>query len=104
MKPVRVEPEADDELAAAASWYDAQRPGLGVEFMAAVAEAIERVQRMPAVHALVPGAPEDLPARQAHVGRYPYKVVFFDLPEVVHVIAFAHDRQRPLYWLRRAGG
>jgi len=29
LKPVRVEPEADEELTAAVSWYEARRPGLG---------------------------------------------------------------------------
>ena len=102
MKSLRVEPEADDELASAVDWYEDQRPGLGADFYAAVVEAVERVQTAPEAHPFVPGAPADLPARQAHVRRFPYKVVYFDLPEVVHVLAFAHDRRRPFYWQRRA--
>lgn len=56
------------------------------------------MRRHPASHPLVEGAPSDLPARQAFVLRFPYKVVYFDLPDLIHVMAFAHDRRQPFYW------
>jgi hypothetical protein len=43
MKPVRVDPEAADELAAAAEWYDAQRAGLGGELLDAIDDAVARL-------------------------------------------------------------
>ena len=101
MKPLRVEPEAEDELSGAVAWYDEQRPGLGAEFFAAVMKTVEDVQSTPAAYPLVQRAPADLPARRAPVRRFPYMVVYFDLPEAVHVVAFAHDRQRPFYWRGR---
>jgi hypothetical protein len=36
MKPVRVEPEAKEELAAAAAWYETRREGLGHELIVEV--------------------------------------------------------------------
>lgn len=55
MKPVRVEPEAKQELAAAAAWYE----------------------------------------------RFPYSIAFIELPTVVRVLAVAHERRRPGYWVGR---
>ena len=100
-KPVKVEPEADEELAAAVAWYDAQRSGLGAEFWAALREALDRVQSSPDAYALLDGVPADFPARAASVHKFPYKIVYFDLPEVVHVLAFAHSKRAPLYWRDR---
>jgi toxin ParE1/3/4 len=100
-KPVRVEPEADDELAAAVDWYESQRAGLGSELWFAIRRTLQQVQEMPAAFALVPGAPDDLPARAAFVRKFPYKIVYFDLPEVIHVLAFAHLRREPRYWQAR---
>lgn len=102
MKALRVEPEADEELASAVDWYEAQRAGLGAELMAAIVETVAKVQETPEAYPYVPGAPADLPARQAHVSRFPYRVVYFDLPELVHVLAFSHVRRRPFYWRHRA--
>ena len=42
-----LEPEAGEELLAAATWYDDQRPGLGDEFLSAVDEVLERVAAAP---------------------------------------------------------
>lgn len=38
-----LEPEAGEELLAAAAWYDDQRPGLGDEFLSSIDEVLERV-------------------------------------------------------------
>jgi hypothetical protein len=40
-----LEPEAGEELLAAASWYDDQRPGLGDEFLSAIDEVLESADR-----------------------------------------------------------
>ncbi len=101
MKPVRVEPEADHELAEAFDYYEEERKGLGAEFWAAIRETLDQVQKSPDSYALLYGVPKDLPARAAFVDRFPYKIVYFDLPEVVHVLAFAHMKREPLYWQDR---
>ena len=36
MRVLRVPPEAEEELAEAAEWYEAKRPGLGIELVAIV--------------------------------------------------------------------
>ena len=40
-KPIRTEPEADEELLEATRWYEQRRPGLGLEFLGAIGAAVE---------------------------------------------------------------
>jgi hypothetical protein len=47
VKPIRVEPEAKQELAAAAAWYEERREGLGLELMAEVDAVFEAIARRP---------------------------------------------------------
>jgi toxin ParE1/3/4 len=100
-KPVRAEPEADEELRAAARWYERRRPGLGREFLAAIGAAVELVQRHPAGGSRVPKVKRTFPVRRLILRRFPYAVVFLELEAEIRILAFAHHRRRPGYWLRR---
>jgi toxin ParE1/3/4 len=85
------------EFEAAVLWYDAQRPGLGAEFEAEVAAAIQSAADHPE---RFPRTLRNL--RCARVRRFPYSVFF--LPEVdrVVVIAVFHARRSPVAWHTRA--
>jgi C4-dicarboxylate-specific signal transduction histidine kinase len=48
VKPIRVEPEAKQELAAAAAWYERRREGLGRELMVEIDAVLAAVARSPA--------------------------------------------------------
>ena len=94
-------PEAAAELNAAADWYEARRPGLGLELVNAVDHihaAIETGARgvTSSSRTLGTGA-ENLP-----VARFPYWVVFILRGENAVVVAYAHEKRRPGYWRRRA--
>ncbi len=100
-RPVRLEAEAEDELDASAAWYERQRPGLGQDFIDEVAAALTRVGEAPQTFNLIPGVPQALGIRRAGVHRFPYAVLFFEQPDVVRVLAVAHQRRRPGYWRAR---
>jgi plasmid stabilization system protein ParE len=101
-KPLVTEPEARQELEDAAWWYEQQRPDLGGRFLNAVAATLDRIVRFPKAGAPVPYAPPELGARRAPVKRFPYHVVYLETPQAIHILAFAHDRRRPGYWLGRS--
>jgi plasmid stabilization system protein ParE len=101
IKPVRAEPEADEELRAAARWYERKRPGLGRDFLAAIGAAIELIQRHPAGGSRVPSVKRTLPVRRLILRRFPHAVIFLELDAEIRILAFAHHRRRPGYWLRR---
>lgn len=100
-KPLRVDREAEEELAEAVTWYEENKPGLGREFLDAIEEAQLDLSEGPALCSLAPGIPKELVVRRILVRRFPYAVVFLELPEEIRVLAFAHARRRPGYWRDR---
>jgi len=99
-KPLVIGAEAEAELADACEWFDAHRPGLGRDLLAAVEEALTRIERRPQTGSVVPGA-SDASVRQIWIRRFKYHVVFTELPDRVQVLAIAHERRRPRYWAGR---
>ena len=102
-KPIRIDSEAENELTAACEWYEQQCAGLGDELLQAIHETIARVADYPGSGALYPQMPEELGVRRVLVRRFPYTVVYLDLPDEIRILAFAHTRRRPGYW-REPGG
>jgi toxin ParE1/3/4 len=93
-----LEPEAAEELLAAATWYDDQRAGLGDEFLSAIDEVLERVAVAPLSY---PRDRFDERARRGLVARFPYSVVFVVHGDEVRVVAFVHAKRLPGYWTKR---
>ena len=99
---IRIESAAREELAAAVQWYEEHRPGLGAELLDSVHDAINRLLEAPGIALRVPGCPADLPARRVLVTRFPYAVVFMKSGEELRVIAVAHHKRKPGYWVPRS--
>jgi hypothetical protein len=101
MKPLRMEPEASTELAEAAVRYEGRREGLGAEFLEAVDAALDFITRFTQAGSLVPLVPKDLPVRRVPVRRFPFHIVYLEVSDAIRILAFAHDRRQPGYWLSR---
>ena len=106
-KPVNFDRDARAELDAAIGWYDDEREGLGDELLGDVLETALLVGEAPDARPeardagpLPAGAPV---VREALLRRFPYRLVYFELAELVIVLAVAHKRQRPGYWRGRLG-
>ncbi len=100
-KLVHFEGEAEEELKAAVDWYETQRPGLGLELLAAVQETIESLEGGSLPFGLDPRYEASLEVRRCPVQRFPYAVVFVDRPEEIRVLAISHGKRRPGYWRGR---
>jgi len=91
-----VRKRAKADVANAFDWYEAHRPGLGVEFadpLATVYAAVEaQPQRFPIIF-------DDI--RMALLRRFPYVVYFVVLPKHTSVIAVMHGHRRPKAWQQR---
>ena len=99
MKRLLLVSAARRELHRAARRYEASRPGLGGEFLAAVGDLLHRVAREAGTF---PRWREDRPYRKAvMVRRFPFVVFFQEYDAEVRVFAIAHGKRRPGYWLRR---
>jgi plasmid stabilization system protein ParE len=97
---IRISDEADAEMAEAARWYETHRTGLGVEFVDAVDTAVAKVAELPRMGSPVPGV-SDPATRRRPVRRFPYHVVYVELADRLQILAIAHDRRRPGYWMGR---
>lgn len=93
-------PEASAELNAAAQWYEEKKIGLGQEFLNETAEAFSRIVAAAESFALWPGA-KRLTVRRMVLRRFPYAVAFERYPQHILVLAVAHSKRRPLYWISR---
>jgi toxin ParE1/3/4 len=100
-KPVRVDPEAEEEIAAGIDWYERKRPGLGTEFLDEIDTAIRSLGDPGPECGPVRGVPPELSIKRKLVERFPYLIIFVELDTAVRVIAVAHGARRPGYWRRR---
>jgi len=101
---VRVElhPEARAEVRAAALWYDERRPGLGDQFVERVNEVLQRLEEAPASYPVWSGTEAGpVATHKAVLDQFPYLVAFEVHPASVLVLAVAHAKRQPLYWLAR---
>ena len=102
---VELHPEALAEVRAAAIWYDERQPGLGDRFVSEVAEALARIAEAPAAYSIwVDSGAVRVAVRKASVAGFPYLIAFEILDNSVFVLAVAHGKRRPLYWVPRSRG
>jgi len=88
-------------MAEAARWYETHRAGLGTEFLDAVDRAVTRIPEAPQLGSMVPGIKAEA-IRRRPVRRFPYHVIYVELPDRLQILAVAHDRRRPGYWVGRS--
>jgi toxin ParE1/3/4 len=99
--PARFDDEAEEELQAAAAWYERERPGFGLALLDGVADAVYRLRETPTAFPLSPDVPRELCVRRVLVRRFPYAVVFMELEHEIRILAVARERRRPGYWRDR---
>jgi toxin ParE1/3/4 len=87
---------AEADIADAYRWYEAQRPGLGQEFLEAVESAFERIAEQPLRY-----APVHRETRRTFLRRFPYVVFHVLRDDCVNVLAVLHQRRSPRLVRRR---
>ena len=101
MKPIRLDDDAADELAAACAWYEERMTGLGESLAVAVDTRLVRIEQPPGRSPPAPGIPARLGVRRALLLGFPFAVFFIELETEIRVVAIAHLRRRPGYWRKR---
>ncbi len=87
---------AQTEFDDAAAWYDAQRVGLGAEFVAEVQQVLDTISDQPNRFAVATGD-----VREAPVRRFPYYVYYRVKSCWVVIIAVFHSSRDPAVWQGR---
>jgi toxin ParE1/3/4 len=98
---LRIHRLAEDELTAAALWYEAKQAGLGVSLLDLIDNMVDRIcsGRLPSSPA--PGVATEKGARRVLLRRFPYSIVFYESKNKIVIVAFAHSSRRPGYWRSR---
>jgi toxin ParE1/3/4 len=96
MNPLRFHPEAEAELDEAVAFYESRLSGLGVDLRKEVEFAARRIREAP-----LRWSPYDAGTRRFPVRRFPYLVIYLELPSHLWVVAVAHHNRRPGYWRNR---
>lgn len=94
--PVILRPAAQAEFDGAAAWYEKQKPGLGLDFVAEVQAVIDAIAGQPSRYPAVSGD-----VREAAVNRFPYCVYYRVRSGRVIVIAVFHSSRDPGVWQSR---
>lgn len=90
--------EAAEELAAAATWYEAEEPGLGVDLLNEAQRAVTVIGENPTAWPVVNRKRN---VRKFLLARFPYAVYYVPRSDEILVLAFAHGSRRPGYWRHR---
>jgi plasmid stabilization system protein ParE len=93
--PVRLHPRAEAEARAAYRWYAERNELVAEAFYVELDAAISRIAETPHRWPRILGR-----FRRFLLGRFPFSLIYIEQPDCIEVIAIAHHRRRPRYWLR----
>lgn len=79
----------------AARYYENEAPGVGMAFVAAVHKTIAEIADFPLAVPLIRNV------RQKILRHFPYNIIYSVEPEMIVIVAVAHQRRRPNYWQSR---
>lgn len=96
MKRITFLSVADIELAEAAQYYEKEQHDLGRQFLDAVREASNAMQRQPETWPYYAK-----PIRACRVQSFPYRLLYRELVDRIQIVAVMHLSRRPGYWKDR---
>jgi plasmid stabilization system protein ParE len=96
MKPVVLHCEADVEFTAATKRYACARPELARDFLRAFRTAKDAIGAQPDRFSFL-----ENPVRRVRISGFPYRIVYEELDDCVHILAIMHDRRESGYWKSR---
>jgi toxin ParE1/3/4 len=89
-------PEAEEELEAAALWYEERQPSLGDDFLSQFEQTLGRIVSEPERWREIRGD-----NRKLNFERFPYAIVYSIREDVLYLKAVMHLHRRPFYWKHR---
>ena len=101
MKDFRVEAIAQTEFEEAAVWYERQRSGLGLEFIAEVDCVLVRIAHADRFTTAPIATMRGGVIRREFVDRFPYHVIFVETEALRRVIMIRRGSSAPARWRSR---
>ena len=100
MKKYRFEAESvvEFDVEAAFEWYEAEEPGLGLQFLQQLRSAYQRIQEHPDSYQELRSGIRRVLTRQ-----FPYAVFFSIEDDTIVILAVLHTARDPDEWQKRIG-
>jgi toxin ParE1/3/4 len=96
---VIIQPEAEEDLVNAFSWYEDKRSGLGYDFLLHIEAGLNFIEKSPEIHSVGHKG-----TRMHLVKRFPYKSLYLLENETVRVLAVFHGKRDPDRIKKRING
>ena len=96
MNRIEIRPQAEQEIADAADWYEQRSPGLGAAFIHAVDTALTTISEQPLAF-----SPVGRGARKFVIHRYPFAIIYRATGGSIVVYSCFHGRRNPRRWRER---
>jgi plasmid stabilization system protein ParE len=89
-------PEAHEEMIEQARYYEAKSKELGSDFLAAVEETTNRIEKSPKA-----GSIDRANIRKRLVSGFPFTILYEIQTDRIYIAAVMHQHRRPGYWRKR---
>jgi len=96
VKPLRIHPAAWREINLAHVWYENESPQSADRFFEELFPAIDRIPSWPNLPPLYMHG-----TRRIILSRFPFSIIYRELPVKIEVIAVAHAKRQSGYWKSR---
>jgi plasmid stabilization system protein ParE len=96
MFPIELQAGAHKDFDESFDWYADRSPGTALRFTDAVNAALDEIARDPERFASI-----DERHRERLVKRFPFRVIYRAVEERIIVVAIAHAKRNPNYWITR---
>ncbi len=90
-------PTAEEEHLDTVAYYESKRPGLGATYLVEFENILEDICDNP--HRYPIELKPDIQRRRME--KFPFTVLFRSVSGSIQILAVAHNRKRPIYWLGR---
>ena len=88
--------DADEEMKAAAVYYEERVTGLGSDFLDEIEHGLNRIRQFPLLSSIYEGE-----YHRYLLKRFPYGLIYRIETEKIFIIAVAHLHRKPGYWRGR---
>ena len=91
-------PEAEAEHLETVAYYETRRSGLGSHYLAAFEQALNAVRTDTPRFRIV----QEPDIRRAPLVRFPLSIIYRKTSGRIEILAVAHHKRRPAYWIARS--
>jgi len=91
------DPEAREEFLSAVQYYEECQAGLGLRFRDIVEVSVKKIIAEPLRYRVF-----HIPFRRHLLPKFPYAIIYSIEPDHIHILAVAHTKREPEYWLTRS--